>query len=156
MQAVIDTYCSLGFAKLYTSKQAVTAADMLFDMVIPFYKKQNVKIQNILTDNGSEYCGKKMEHHYQIFLNLHGINHRRTKVATPRTNGFVERFNRTVLDEFFRGILRKKFYTKLDDLQNDIDLWLYFYNQKRPHLGYRNNGKTPWKSFNDHLDKKAA
>lgn len=156
MQAVIDTFCSLGFAKLYTSKQAITAADMLFDQVIPFYKEQAVRIQHILTDNGSEYCGKAMEHHYQVILTLHGIKHRRTRVATPRTNGFVERFNRTVLEEFFRGILRRKFYTILDDLQADLNKWLIYYNQERPHLGYRNNGNTPWQSFKQQTETKAA
>lgn len=149
MQAVIDTYCSFGFAKLYTSKQAITAADILNDRVIPFYQAQNITIEHILTDNGSEYCGRKLEHYYQILLALHGIKHRRTKVATPRTNGFVERFNRTVLDEFFRGILRRKFYAKLTDLQKDLNRWLNHYNSKRPHLGYRNNGKTPLLSFNE-------
>ncbi len=149
MQAVIDTYCSLGFAKLYTSKQAITAADILNDRVIPFYQAQGITIEHVLTDNGSEYCGRKYDHYYQILLALQGIKHRRTKVATPRTNGFVERFNRTVLDEFFRGILRRKFYTKLDNLQKDLDRWLNYYNSERPHLGYRNNGKTPLLSFNE-------
>jgi transposase InsO family protein len=149
MQAVVDTYCSLGFAKLYTSKQAITAADILNDQVIPFYQHQGIKIEHILTDNGSEYCGRRMDHYYQILLALHGIKHRRTRVATPRTNGFVERFNRTVLDEFFRGILKRKFYTKLEELQKDLDRWLKYYNRERPHLGYRNNGKTPLVSFNE-------
>lgn len=154
MQAVIDTYCSLGIAKLYTSKEAITAADILFDRVIPYYKEQGIEIQHILTDNGSEYCGRAMEHHFQVMLTLHGIKHRRTRVATPRTNGFVERFNRTVLEEFFRGILRKKFYTTLEELQKDLDHWMNEYNTERPHLGYRNNGNTPIKSFKDHLNKK--
>ena len=43
-----------------------------------------------------------MIHPYQIFLELNDIEHRRTKIARPRTNGFVERFNRTVFDEFLR------------------------------------------------------
>jgi transposase InsO family protein len=153
MQAVIDTFCSLGFAKLYTSKQAITAADILNDRVIPFYQDQDLPIEHILTDNGSEYCGRIMDHYYQILLALHGIKHRRTKVATPRTNGFVERFNRTVLDEFFRGILRRKFYNNLETLQQDLDLWLNHYNTERPHLGYRNNGNTPRLTFNEYKEK---
>jgi len=153
MQAVIDPFCSLGFAKLYTSKQAITAADVLHDRVIPFYQDHHIKIQHMLTDNGTEYCGRTMEHYYQILLGLHGIKHRRTKVATPRTNGFVERFNRTVLDEFFRGILRRKFYHTLEELQKDLDKWLDNYNTQRPHLGYRNNGKTPILSFNQYQEQ---
>jgi len=154
MQAVIDTFCSLGFAKLYDSKKAVTAADMLYDRVIPFYKERGIEIKHILTDNGSEYCGRRMEHHYQIMLTLHGIKHRRTKVATPKTNGFVERFNRTVLEEFFRGILKRKFYHNLQELQNDLQRWMNFYNRKRPHLGYRNNGNTPLKSLKIYQNNK--
>ena len=153
MQAVIDTYCSLGIAKLYVSKEATTAADILYDRVIPFYKEQGIPVQHILTDNGSEYCGTA-EHHFQVMLTLNGIKHRRTRVARPQTNGFVERFNRTVLEEFFRGILRRKFYISLEELQKDLDHWMHEYNTKRPHLGYRNKGNTPIKSFNDHKNKK--
>lgn len=148
MQAVIDTYCSFGFAKLYTSKQAITAADILNDRVLPFYQEHQIKIQHILTDNGTEYCGRRMEHYYQILLALHDIKHRRTKTATPRTNGFVERFNRTVLEEFFRGILRRKYYHTLKALQTDLNDWMNYYNTQRLHLGYRNQGKTPMTSFN--------
>jgi len=156
LQAVVDTYCSLGFAKVYTSKEAITAADLLNDRVIPFYQEQNITIEHVLTDNGSEYCGRKLEHYYQILLTLHGIKHRRTKVATPRTNGFVERFHRTVLDEFFRGILRRKFYTTLKELQKDLDKWLIEYNTQRLHQGYRNNGKTPMSAFSEFKEQKQA
>lgn len=156
LQAVVDTYCSLGFAKLYSSKEAITAADLLNDRVIPFYQDQQIAIEHMLTDNGSEFCGRKLEHEYELLLVLHGIKHRRTRVATPRTNGFVERFNRTLLDEFFRGILRRKFYTQLQDLQKDLDVWLIEYNTKRPHLGYRNMGKTPLASFNEFKEQKQA
>jgi hypothetical protein len=69
--------------------------------------------------------------------------HRRTKVATPRTNGFVERFNHTVLDEFFSETFRKKLYASVDELQADLDTWLEHYNTERPHGGYRNMGRRP-------------
>jgi len=78
-----------------------------------------------------------------MFLELNDIDHRRTKVRTPRTNGFIERFNRTVLDEFFRIAFRKKYYKSLKTLQDDLDAWLVHYNTERPHQGYRNMGRTP-------------
>jgi len=84
------------------------------------------------------------------------LNLAKKRVATPRTNGFVERFKRTVLEEFFRGILRKKFYTSLDELQKDHNQWMHEYNTERPHLGYRNMGKTPIKSFNDYKQKQKS
>lgn len=143
LQAVVDTHSSFAFGKLYTSKLPETAVDVLYDRVLPFYESQGITVENILTDNGREYCGRPMIHPYQIFLELYDIEHRRTKVARPRTNGFVERFNRTVLDEFFRETFRKTFYTSVEELQEDLDRWLHQYNYERPHRGYRNMGRRP-------------
>jgi hypothetical protein len=69
------------------------------------------------------------------------------EVATPRTNGFVERFNRTILDEFFRTAFRKKLYSTIDDLQTDLDIWLNLYNYERSHRGYRNMARKPIETF---------
>ncbi|MCE5281442.1 MAG: integrase core domain-containing protein [Deltaproteobacteria bacterium] len=143
LQAVVDTFGSFAFGKLYTSKLPETAVDVLYNRVLPFYEVQGLKIEHVLTDNGREYCGKPMIHPYQIFLELYDIEHRRTKVARPRTNGFVERFNRTVLDEFFREAFRKEFYPSVEKLQKALDLWLHHYNYERPHRGYRNMGSRP-------------
>lgn len=110
MQAVVDTYSSV--------------ADLLYDRVVPFYKQEEVKISAILTDRGTEFKGKLDYHPYELFLQLNDIGHRLCKVATPRTNGFVERFNRTILDEFFRVAFRKKLYLTVDDLQLDLDKWI--------------------------------
>lgn len=143
LQAVVDTYGSFAFGKLYTSKLPETAVDVLYDRVMPFYEAQGLNVEHILTDNGREYCGRPMIHPYQIFLEFNDIQHRRTKVARPRTNGFVERFNRTALDEFFRETFRDKFYSSVDELQKDLDEWLHYYNYERPHRGYRNMGRRP-------------
>ena len=143
LQAVVDTYGSFAFGKLYTSKLPETAADVLYDRVLPFYESQGIPVENILTDNGREYCGRPMIHPYQIFLELNDVEHRRTKVARPRTNGFVERFNRTVLDEFFRETFHDKFYASVEELQKDLDQWIHYYNHERPHRGYRNMGRRP-------------
>jgi transposase InsO family protein len=143
LQAVVDTHGSFAFGKLYTSKLPETAVDVLYDRVLPFYESQGIQVEHVLTDNGREYCGRPMIHPYQIFLELNDIEHRRTKVARPRTNGFVERFNRTVLDEFLRETFRDKFYTSVEELQEDLDRWLHHYNYERPHRGYRNMGRRP-------------
>jgi transposase InsO family protein len=162
LQAVVDTYGSFAFGKLYTSKIPETAVDILYDRVLPFYEEQGLEVEHMLTDNGREYCGRPMIHPYQIFLEFNDIKHRRTKVATPRTNGFVERFNRTVLDEFFRETFRNKFYGSVEELQQDLDHWLHYYNYERPHRGYRNMGRRPietveqGKSVKEQTMKKAA
>ena len=147
LQAVVDTFGSVAFGKLYTSKRQETAADVLYDRVLPFYESHALTIEAILTDNGTEYKGRPTIHLYEIFLELNDIEHRTTKVASPRTNGFVERFNRTVLDEFFRTAFRKKLYESVDALQKDLDDWLHEYNHNRPHRGYRNQGRRPMETF---------
>lgn len=142
LQAVVDTYGSYAFGYLHTGKLPEHAAAVLHNDVLPRYKRWGLRVQAVLTDNGREYCGK--DHHpYELYLALNDLEHRRTKVKHPQTNGFVERFNRTVLDEFFRKAFREKLYTSVDPLQRDLEKWLRFYNEERPHQGYRNLGRRP-------------
>ena len=96
----------------------------------------------IITDDCREFCGKDT-HAYEMYLELNDIEHSRTQVRRPQTNGFVERFNRTVLDEFFRIAFTKKLYETVEVLQTDLDAWLVHYNTERPHQGYRNIGRRP-------------
>jgi len=142
LHAVVDTYGSYAFGFLHTSKQPEAAVAVLHNDVLPFYKEHNFEVKAILTDNGTEFCGVD-GHPYETYLEFNDIEHRRTKVRSPQTNGFVERFNRTVLEEFFRVKFREKLYESVESLQKDLDEWLHFHNTKRPHLGYRNNGRTP-------------
>lgn len=143
MQVVVDCYCSFAFAKLYTSKIAETACDLLNSCVLPFYESLGIAVNSVLTDNGSEYCGRKGYHPYELFLLLEGMRHRRTRVRAPWTNGFVERFNRTLLEEFVQVEGRKGKWITLEDIQRDLDTFLRFYNFQRPHQGYRLNGRKP-------------
>ena len=149
MQAVVDTYGSIAFGYLHTGKLPAHAAVVLHNDVLPFYQQYGLKIQAILTDNGREYCGRQ-DHAYEMYLELNDIEHRRTRVATPRTNGFAERFNRTVLDEFFRIKFRETFYESLEALQDDLNEWLRYYNNERPHQGYRNMGKRPMDTLKEY------
>ncbi len=123
------------------SKQPEAAVAVVHNDVIPFYKRWNLDIENILTDNGREFCGTD-SHPYELYLQLNDIKQCTTRVRRPQTNGFIERFNRTVLDEFFRIRFREKMYVSVKQLQRDLDIWLKHYNEERPHLGYRNMGKT--------------
>ena len=78
----------------------------------------------------------------------------RTCLKRSQTNGFVERFHRTVLDEFFRITFRTKFYESVDTLQSDLDAWLVEYNTRRPHQGYRNRGRRPMDVIQDYLKQR--
>src|SRR5689334_11012971 len=86
-QTVIDTYSRVAFVKLYDRKNALVAADMLNDRVLPFYEEQGVPLLRILTDRGTEYCGNREHHEYQLYLAVENIDHSRTKAYSPQTNG---------------------------------------------------------------------
>lgn len=151
VQVVVDTFCSLAFAKVYTSKMPVTAADTLYERVLPFYEALGVPVQAMLTDNGREFCGKPDSHPYELLLAMEGIEHRTTRIATPRTNGFVERMNRTLLDECFRVAGRQTWYITPDEIQRDLDVFLRYYNLERSHQGYRLKGRTPAQALREAL-----
>ena len=139
----------MGFAKLYDRKTPITAADLLNDRVIPFYDEHGVVLQRVLTDRGTEYCGSHDRHEYQLYLAVENIDHSRTKTKSPQTNGIVERFHKTMLDEFYRIAFRKKLYTTLVELQADLDAWVTGYNEVRTHQGRYCFGKTPMQTFLD-------
>lgn len=142
LQAVVDTFGSYAFGYLHTGKLPEHAAALLHNDVLPQYEDWGIEVSALLTDNGREFRGKDT-HPYEIYLALNDIEHRTTKVRSPKTNGFVERFNRTVLDEFFRPAFRTKLYESVPALQKDLDIWLKHYNEERAHQGYRNRGKRP-------------
>ncbi len=149
VQVVVDVACSFAFAKVYTSKMPITAADLMHDRVLPFYERLGITVGAVLTDNGREFCGKPEQHPYELLLAMEGIKHRTTKVRSPRTNGFVERMNRTLLDECFRVQGRQKWYTTPEEIQVDLDTFMAFYNFKRTHQGYRVQGRTPAQALLD-------
>jgi transposase InsO family protein len=150
LHAVVDTCSSYAFGFLHTTKRPEAAVAVLHNDVLPFYRGKKIPLGAILTDNGREFCGTE-SHPYELYLSLNDIEHRRTRVNTPRTNGFVERFNKTVLDEFFAEAFRKKLYSSTGALQKDLDAWLRFYNNERPHQGYRNMGRCPIETINSNL-----
>lgn len=153
LHTVVDTFGSYAFGFLHTSKQPEAAVAVLYNDVLPFYQEQAIPVEKILTDNGREFCGTD-SHPFELYLQLNEIQHKRTKVAHPQTNGFVERFHRTVLDEFFRLAFRTKFYETVEALQKDLDDWLAEYNTQRPHQGYRNRGRRPLQVIQDYLSQR--
>ena len=148
-QTFIDTYTKVAFAKLYDRKTALTAADLLNDRVVPFFDTQEVKLCRVLTDRGTEYCGNPEHHEYELYLAIEDVDHSRTKARNPQTNGIVERFHKTVLNEFYRVAFRKRIYGSLAELQADLDGWIASYNEERPHQGRWCFGKTPMQTFLD-------
>ena len=148
-QTFLDTYSKVAFAKLYDRKTPITAADLINDRVVPFFEEQEVKLCRVLTDRGTEYCGNPEHHEYELYLAVEDIDHSRTKTKSPQTNGIVERFHKTVLDEFYRIAFRKKIYGSIAELQVDLEDWVRRYNIERAHQGRWCFGKTPMQTFLD-------
>mgnify|MGYP006270723255 CR=1 FL=1 len=148
-QTVIDTYSKVSFAKLYDRKNALVAAEVLNDKVIPWFEEEEVSILRILTDRGTEYCGSREHHEYELYLTIEEIEHTRTKTRHPQTNGICERFNQTIQNEFYSAAFRTKVYTSIEELQIDLTKWINEYNYNRIHSGKYCFGKTPMQTFQE-------
>ena len=148
-QTFVDTYSKVAFAKLYTTKTPITSADLLNDKVLPFFDNHKLPMLRVLTDRGTEYCGKAESHDYQLYLAINDIDHTKTKARHPQTNGICERFHKTILQEFYQVTFRKKIYTEIEMLQTDLDSWIDYYNNERTHQGKMCCGRTPIETLED-------
>jgi transposase InsO family protein len=138
----IDTYSSYGWAKLYTDKSAVSACDFIMHV---YNTSLDVPIQSVLTDNGLEFTThhQSKNHSFERLLQELKINHRLTKVRHPWTNGACERLNRTLLEEFYQVAFRTNIYHSVQQLNDDLNRFMEFYNCQRTHHGKRTQGKVP-------------
>jgi transposase InsO family protein len=154
-QTVIDTYTRVAFAKLYDRKNALVAAEVLNDQVLPWFEAQEIQVLRMLTDRGTEYCGAIEHHEYELYLSIENIDHTKTKTKSPQTNGICERFHQTMQNEFYATAFRQKIYKTIEELQEDVDKWIFEYNTVRPHSGKYCYGKTPMRTFGEskHLAK---
>jgi transposase InsO family protein len=148
-QTFVDTYSKVACCKLYTTKTPITSADLLNDRVLPLFEEYKMGLLRILTDRGTEFCGKVDQHDYELYLAVNEIEHTKTKAQSPQTNGICERFHKTILTEFYQVTFRKKVYQTLDELQKDLDDWVMFYNEERTHQGKMCCGRTPMQTFLD-------
>ena len=148
-QTFIDTYTKVAFAKLYDRKNALVAADMQNDRVLPFFEEEDIRLLRILTDRGTEFCGSLEHHEYELYLAIEDIDHTKTKARHPQTNGICERFHRTIQEEFYQVAFRKKIFHSIEELQADLDQWLWQYNHERTHTGKYCFGRTPYQTFQD-------
>jgi transposase InsO family protein len=148
-QTFVDTFSKVACCKLYTTKTPITSADLLNDRVLPLFESYEMSLLRMLTDRGTEYCGKLDQHDYELYLGLNDIEHTKTKAYSPQTNGICERFHKTILEEFYQIAFRKKIYTTLDELQKDLDDWVDYYNHQRTHQGKMCCGRTPMQTLLD-------
>ena len=153
LQTAIDCHSRYAWARLYPSKLPVTAVHLMNSDVLPTFEANEVKIETVLSDNGREFCGRPDQHPYELFLQLEDIAHRTTRVRRPQSNGILERFHRTLLDEHFRVEGRRTWFETIEEMQAVLDDYLEGYNTKRPHQGRGMNGRTPIRAFTEGMPK---
>ncbi len=135
-----DAASSYAMARVFVLAQptAQAAARFLLHLLVPHYRQAGWPIQRVLTDGGSEFKGD-----FDKACRELGIRHTRTQPRHAWTNGFVERLQGTILHEHWRVEFRRRYFTRLPQIQHSLDSFLRFYNHDRPHHGYRTRGRTP-------------
>jgi transposase InsO family protein len=151
LQSAIDCHSRYAWARLFPNKMPVTAVQTLNNDILPTFEEHGAVIDAVLSDNGREFCGRPDQHAYELFLQLEGIEHKTTKVGRPQSNGILERWHRTLLDEHLRVQGRTVWHETLDDMQQALDLYLVRYNRERPHQGRGMERRTPLQAFLDGL-----
>jgi hypothetical protein len=128
VETVVDRDSGLAFAKVYPSKNAMNAVDILASRVVPFFERRGVAIKEIHTRKTSEYCGLPPVHPFETYLATSHIEHLPKSRPSHPDNFLCEQFYRFLLKEFFLPALRKTFRLSLDSLQKDLDAFVESYN----------------------------
>jgi transposase len=134
-----DAASSYGLAELFVGDpNAAVAARFLRDHVVPALRRAGFAVQRVLTDGGSEFKGA-----FALACRNLRIRHTRTKPRHAFTNGFVERLQQTILHDHWRFEFRRRYFTRLGQLERSLQSYLHFYNFERAHHGYRTQGRSP-------------
>jgi transposase InsO family protein len=132
VHSVIDGYSRAAYSEVLSDETASTVI-AFFDRARAWFAERGVAIEAVLTDNGSAYKSRD----FAAACAAAGIRHRRTRPYRPQTNGKVERFNRTLLDEWAYVRLYRT-----DAARNAaLAAWLHRYNHHRCHTAL--GGATP-------------
>jgi transposase InsO family protein len=135
----IDLCSRYGWAQVYASKEHTSSIDFIEQHLIPRFFQNGVDLESVLTDNGSEFIASQ----FKQTLSDYEIEHHRIPKGKPILNGYCERFQRTILEEFYQVIFRKKFFNTLNELNQELQKYLVYYNFERLHFGLDKNGALP-------------
>ena len=139
----LDICSRYGWAGLYTNKEQTSTIDFVERHLVPKFFNNNVALECVLTDNGSEFTGSK----FRQVLDDYQIQHHRIAKGKPLLNGYCERFQRTIYEEFYQKAFRSRFFTSLADLNQSLQKYLVFYNFERRHFGLSPQGEIPINAF---------
>jgi transposase InsO family protein len=133
VHSAVDDRSRVAFSQLLDDETATTCARFLVEAA-GFFADQGVRIERVLTDNAKAYAESLVFAETAAGL---GIRLKRTRRYRPQTNGKVERFNKTLLDEWAYARL----YRSNNERRRALARWLRFYNHRRPHTSL--DGLTP-------------
>jgi transposase InsO family protein len=128
----VDDHSRLAYTEILADERRETAA-AFWGRAQAFFTAAGIRVQRVLTDNGSCYRSRL----WRDTLTTAGITPKRTRAYRPQTNGKVERFNRTLLDEWAYA----RPYQREQDRRADLPAWLHFYNHHRRHTAL--DGHSP-------------
>ncbi|MCX4748826.1 IS481 family transposase [Kitasatospora sp. NBC_01287] len=128
----VDDHSRLAYSEILTDERKETAA-AFWTRAQDFFAQAGITVQRVLTDNGSCY----KSHPWRDVLAAAGITHKRTRPYRPQTNGKVERFNRTLLDEWAYA----RPYRTEQERRDAYPAWLHTYNHHRGHTALK--GQSP-------------
>lgn len=131
VETVVDRDSGVAFAKVYSTRNAMNAVDILASRVMPFFKRKGIAIKEIHTRKTSEYCGVPLAHPFETFLATSQIRHMPMDHPGHPHAHVCEQFYRFLLKEFFPAALRKTFRLSLDELQKDLDTFIDAYNARQ-------------------------
>jgi transposase InsO family protein len=130
VHVAIDDYSRLAYAEVLADEKAATAVGFL-RRAVAFYRRHGIKVERVLSDNGS--CYRATIH--ALACRQLAIKHLRTRPYRPQTNGKAERFIRTLLHGWAYGAI----YASSRERTAALDGWLWHYNHRRRHsaLGHQ-------------------
>lgn len=132
-----DTYSSYGWARIYYEKTSDNSIDFFINHILKNSPPE--KIRRVLTDQGSEFFNSRHRNTESSFtraLRVNSVRHTVTKVAHPWTNGYAERLNKTIWDDFYLCRLKRP-YASIEALNEDLYDFMRYYNFNRKHRGYK-------------------
>jgi transposase InsO family protein len=126
----IDDHSRLAYAEVLPDEKAATAIGFL-ERALAFYARYGIRVERVLTDNGSAYVSVV----HALACKTLGVRHLRTRPYRPQTNGKAERFIRTLISGWAYGAI----YRSSNERTNALDGWLWHYNHRRRHsaLGHQ-------------------
>jgi len=124
VHVAVDDYSRLAYAEVLPDEKAATAIGFL-RRAAAYYRRHNITVEAILTDNGSAYTATI----HALTCRQLGIRHLRTRPRRPQTNGKAERFIRTLLNGWAYGAI----YGSSHERTHALDGWLWHYNHRRRH-----------------------